>query len=827
MKEKIFYKLFILFVFLFLQNQKLYSQFSDPILQKNYKIAINEFNKKKYSKALSLFLYFDTIKTNNNKIKKILLEIKYKISVCYINFEAQERFKAIPFLEKIIKQNLYKFPNKAYIELAILYHSDYQFKKAIEILNVFQKRVSKRNENYKFSIRMIEICKSAEKIISRKPSIHLENLRNISMPLNMINSDYNPIILPDLNVMYFIALNSKSGEKEIKVSHKEIGIWKKSKTININLGKKIDINSISLAGISYDGNILFFQKKEKKRADIYFSEKRNNSFGLLQKLDANVNSKYLEGKIYINKKGDEIYFSSDRPGGYGGKDIYKVKKLGNNKWSKAINLGENINTSYDEDAPFVHSNSHTIYFSSKGHNTMGGYDIFKSKILENDKFELAENLSYPINTPQDNLYYVISDSENSAYLSSVKKSNPNYHEIFFIDLKSSIEQSMINGNIFTKNMKPIKASVKVINKETNKKENYIFTPNYKIGKFLMIIPPGKEYKMLIETKNFTIQNIDIRIPNQTYFYKMFQKIILENVFLLGKKVGEKTIIENSFYDNYKKGIESRLNSEELKKIKRYRNKLFQYLKKIKKTSKDLGPDKVRKLMSKTEIPDVKEKDNSNLLLNFIEKAIENVDSTALEELGKNTLYVENYENTFFIPTGEKNDDDLERIEINNKIIKTAPTIRAILQNSEENSLQKKETIINDNSINVNKKYITTYSVYFRQGASDFDVNYNNKYFAKNLDEIARFLINNEKIAVELQGYADSKGDRIKNFKLSNERAKAIKDIFIAGMDNRKRIFNNKNKLSIISFGDTKSRNEVTEEDRRKNRRVDIKIFELN
>ncbi|OQX96437.1 MAG: hypothetical protein B6I24_11380 [Bacteroidetes bacterium 4572_128] len=121
-----------------------------------------------------------------------------------------------------------------------------------------------------------------------------------------------------------------------------------------------------------------------------------------------------------------------------------------------------------------------------------------------------------------------------------------------------------------------------------------------------------------------------------------------------------------------------------------------------------------------------------------------------------------------------------------KIIKTAPTIRAILQNSEENSLQKKETIINDNSINVNKKYITTYSVYFRQGASDFDVNYNNKYFAKNLDEIARFLINNEKIAVELQGYADSKGDRIKNFKLSNERAKAIKDIFIAGMDNRNR-----------------------------------------
>lgn len=647
------------------------------------------------------------------------------------------------------------------------------------------------------------------------------------MPLNMVNSDYNPIILPDLNVMYFIALNSKSGKKEIKVSHKEIGIWKKSKTININFGEKIDINSISLAGISYDGNILFFQKKEKKRADIYFSEKRNNSFGVLKKLDANVNSRHLEGKIYINRKGNEIYFSSDRPGGYGGKDIYKVKKMKNNKWSKAINLGENINTIYDEDSPFIHSNSNTIYFSSKGHNTMGGYDIFKSKIIEDDKFELAENLSYPINTPQDNLYYVISESENSAYLSSVKKSNPNYHEIFFIDLKSSIEQSMINGNIFTKNMKAIKASVKVINKETKKKENYIFTPNYKIGKFLMIIPPGKEYKMLIETKNFTTQNIDIRIPNQTYFYKMFQKIILEHVYLLGKKVGEKTIIENSFYDNYKKGIESRLNSDELKKIQEYRNKLFQYLKKIKKTSKDLGPDKVNKLMSKTKIPDIKEEDNSNLLLSFIEQAIENVDSTALEELGKNTLYVENYENTFFISTGEKDYDHMEELEINNKIIKTAPTIRAILENSEENSLQKKEKIINDNYFNINKKYITTYSVYFRQGESDFDVNYNNKYFAKNLDEIARFLINNKKLAVELQGYADSKGDRIKNLKLSNERAKAIKDIFIAGMDNRKRIFNEKNKLSIISFGDTKSRNEVTEEDRRKNRRVDIKIFELN
>ena len=123
--------------------------------------------------------------------------------------------------------------------------------------------------------------------------------------------------------------------------------------------------------------------------------------------------------------------------GYGGLDIYRIKKLPNGKWSKALNLGPQINTPYDEEGPYLHPDGTSLFFASKGHNTMGGYDIFVSHIDENEKWSVPENLGYPINTPDDDVYYVPSVDGRRAYYASYSNNSLGNFDLFRIDLAES------------------------------------------------------------------------------------------------------------------------------------------------------------------------------------------------------------------------------------------------------------------------------------------------------------------------------------------------------------------------------------------------------
>ncbi|MCU0355125.1 MAG: hypothetical protein MUD08_15510, partial [Cytophagales bacterium] len=106
--------------------------------------------------------------------------------------------------------------------------------------------------------------------------------------------------------------------------------------------------------------------------------------------------------------GNTIYFSSNRPGGAGGLDIYRSTKTPDGKWGEAVNLGPAVNTPYDDDAPFIHADGQTLYFSSRGHAGMGGFDIYRTEAQEDGAWSRPENLGYPINTADDDIYFVLS-----------------------------------------------------------------------------------------------------------------------------------------------------------------------------------------------------------------------------------------------------------------------------------------------------------------------------------------------------------------------------------------------------------------------------------
>jgi len=385
-------------------------------------------------------------------------------------------------------------------------------------------------------------------------------IANIGNPINTFYSEYSPFITADGKTLYFnkITYTNKNylneGIREDSIQSIMVSAyinknWTEPEKIEIE--NKFNNPTITLEGITPDGQLLFINIKEENSSNLYSCIINGKTCNQLIKLD-HINSDYWEGRISQTPDGSELYFASNRPGGYGGKDIYKLIKKSNGEWADdAINLGPSINTFYDENSPFIHPDKKTLFFSSEGHMAIGGFDIFKS-VYENNMWSFSENIGYPINTTKDELFFVLSADGKSGYFSSSVNNKYENHDIYQVTLKNSIPLTLVKGTILAGNPPiPSSASIKVIDKETNQRVNYIYNPNPNTGKYLMIFPPGKNYDMVVDAPGYLPHLINIYIPDQTYFYELYQEIILKQVDNLGKNLGEKIVVNNTFYDIYK------------------------------------------------------------------------------------------------------------------------------------------------------------------------------------------------------------------------------------------------------------------------------------
>ena len=173
--------------------------------------------------------------------------------------------------------------------------------------------------------------------------------------------------------------------------------------------------------LSADGTTLFLSKNDNFNSDIYSSTFDGVRWGQTIKLNKNIDTKYWESHGFITENGNQLIFASDRPGGFGGLDLYLSKKV-NGDWGPAYNLGPQINTPFNEDRPFLINNGKTLFFSSQGHRNMGGYDLFRSDLQSNNLWSEPENLGYPINTPDDNVFFMPVENGKSGYCSIYRES---------------------------------------------------------------------------------------------------------------------------------------------------------------------------------------------------------------------------------------------------------------------------------------------------------------------------------------------------------------------------------------------------------------------
>lgn len=360
--------------------------------------------------------------------------------------ETINKHEAIPYFLKVyeLDQN-YRFDILYSIGRAYQYASE--FEKAIASYNLYISKLHKETD-YRGDDK-IPLSQVKRRIFESENGLEYEqharnfSIANIGKEINSNSLDYAPVVNADETVMIFTSRRREGNLNEnvyddnfpyedIFISHKVDGKWTPAENIGNTVNTLYFESSLAL---SADGQQLYIYRDENN-GDIYVSDRKGDgTWSSPQPLSNNINSSYSENSVSISPDGQTLYFSSNRPGGYGGIDLYKCEKDRRGIWGKVTNLGNAINTPFDEDGVFIDYDSKTLYFSSRGHKGMGGYDIYKSVYdQETGNWSEPVNLGYPINTPDDDIYFVSTKDGKRGYYATVRNSGMGYLDIYMVEI---------------------------------------------------------------------------------------------------------------------------------------------------------------------------------------------------------------------------------------------------------------------------------------------------------------------------------------------------------------------------------------------------------
>ena len=422
------------------------------------------------------------------------VNFNFKAGMTYLQIPGQEH-RAIPYLEKAIIQTGIKYKKRLYTESSAPHYAYYYLGNAYRINNELDKALDTYQTfmdsedfegNYNLNIVETEVraCERA-KIIQDVP-INLQKTR-LEPPINSETDNYAAVLSADGNTMIFIT--QQKFYDAIHLSRKVNGIWTEPEVLNPQVGSDGDMYPTSL---SSDGTELYLVKRTDTNDDIYLSVLSGLFWSKAQPLNDNINTRTNETHASISGDGQTLYFTSDRRGGYGKLDIYRSQRLNNNEWGPAINMGTMINTDLDEETPFITLDGKRLYFSSKGHFNMGGYDIFFTDLLEDNTWNDAINIGFPLNTTGDDLFYFPVENGEKAYYAIRDKEEPFASDIYYIEI---LERGAFNAGLLGPSLFREDFNLKVI--DMNTQDTLIINFNHNLDRFSVTQPSGN-YKTIIE-----------------------------------------------------------------------------------------------------------------------------------------------------------------------------------------------------------------------------------------------------------------------------------------------------------------------------------------
>lgn len=545
-----------------------------------------------YREALPLLFKANKFNPNN-------AELNYKIGRCYL-MSSVYKDECIPHFLKALKLNPGVATDVQY-HLGIGYHLSMEFDKAIAAFNKYKSTlVSKNPAELEDVTKKIEECKTAKKLIAKPERVFIDNF---GRPINSKYPEYGAIISADESVMMFTSRrNTSTGSnrmeagasdyfEDIYITHKKGGKW----TAPENMGSQINTDGHdATTAVAPDAQSMIIYKDIKGDGNLFECKLVGSTWSKPKKMNKYINTKYHESSASYSNDGKTLYFVSSKPGGFGNHDMYVTKwdeiKL---DWGEAKNLGPTLNTKYNEEAVLIHPDGKTIYFSSQGHKTMGNYDIFKSTLSDDGSWSTPENMGYPINTVDDDVFFVINASGRRGYYSSFKTDGHGEKDIYMItflgpekpfqlnsedNLLASIAKpvsekviekqvdaltkriTILKGVISDcKSLKPVGASLELIDVDENI-TLATFESNKTTGKYLVSLPSGKNYGLIVRKENYLFHSENFNIPETAAYQEVERNICLKNI-----EIGSVIILKNIFYD-YNKATLRDASKNELERL---------------------------------------------------------------------------------------------------------------------------------------------------------------------------------------------------------------------------------------------------------------------
>jgi len=476
------------------------------------------------------FLYFAEILTDK------LITIKpespnYNYRKGFLALEIRKDYLgAIPYLEKAVTSvsanyDMYSTreedaPTDAIFHLASCYHLDQQIDKAEEYYKKFIAESKKNSELIPVTNLRITQCEVARKNIATPVKVYL---RNIGTPVNSGFPEYSPVVSLDGSALYFTSRRPwENGEtdlfkdefinqypEDVYVSYMDFdSTWTKP----LRLEFCLPVRNEATSAVSSDERKVYLYEDSTGNGDIYTTDFYHAKFQDIQKLELEgVNTDDWETHAMMSHDKQMFIFTSDRKGGFGGRDIYMMKREGDT-WSEPINLGPGINGPNDEDAPFISVDNKTLYYASNGAKSIGGFDILMSELNDDGTWSESKNIGFPFNSTNDDIFYTTTIDGLIGYMTSFRPGGNGDNDIYEIhnDFLGVSNIAVLRGLIKTVDDKPIPEyfaiNVRLICVDCDESNNdRLVYPRLRDGQFMTALQPCKTYKL--EYMNVTDEKI--------------------------------------------------------------------------------------------------------------------------------------------------------------------------------------------------------------------------------------------------------------------------------------------------------------------------------
>lgn len=462
-----------------------------------------------YGFALPYFEMYVASDTTNAKVN-------FDIGEC-IYYSQQNKTHAIEHYERAIT-----LKPEARAKLGELYHLKADFDKARYHYRVF---LSDGQPSADVTRRITESIKQIDRAEFAMNHPTGAVITKLSDSVNSVYPDYVPILTPDGQHMYFTSrrkgstggIKDANGDyfEDIYVSQNIDGRWQKAE----NAGKIINSKTHDAClGITSNMQTMFIYRtnEEGTGGGIYESFFKDEKWSKPTIIEATFNSTKPEIRVIsLTVAPDSVtyFYVSNAPGGYGGTDIYKVVRYGPNLWSRPQNLGPTINTAEDEDCPFIHYDGKTMFFSSKGHDSYGSFDIFKTELDDSGNWTKPVNMGYPLSSTNDDRAFMLMPDGKTGYYSSRTIEGTTLHDIYKVELSQPFTQyAPVKGTALTAQSEPSKVELKVF-QEPNKEKLGSYFPSTTTGKFTLMLRCGMQYTIEVWSGDEIIDKIAYTVPD--------------------------------------------------------------------------------------------------------------------------------------------------------------------------------------------------------------------------------------------------------------------------------------------------------------------------